>query len=86
MIRTIETHPLGAIQKVTTPKGAVRYQTGTPGSGMTPHPTLTAARAALGVTIAHPEKLTTPKSACPHNQPGYDPSSNRAAAPKVKSK
>lgn len=88
MIRTIETHPLGAIQKVTTPKGGQRFQVvmgGAAGDSNAVHPadTLAHARNLLGVEIKHPERLTTPKSDCPHNQPGYKQGNAKPAA-KVK--
>jgi hypothetical protein len=72
MLRTIEHHDDLVIQKVFTPKGKlIRYQAGKIGTLLTACSTLSEARAAIGVEIHPPAKVTAPKMSNPQNQKGY---------------
>lgn len=74
MLRTIEVHSNGIIQKVLDQNGnLIRYQAGLAGNcrTLTACSTLAGARAVLGITVEPPAKATKPKMANPQNQKGY---------------
>lgn len=74
MLRTIEVHANGIIQKVYDQKGnLLRYQAGLAGNSraLTACSSLEAARKVLGVVVNPPLKVTKPKMENPQNQKGY---------------
>lgn len=76
MIRTIEVHSSGIIQKVLKPNGElIGYQAGLAGNArtLTRCSTLAEARTILGIEIKPPTKVTKPKMTNPQNQKGYSP-------------
>jgi hypothetical protein len=74
MLRTIEVHSNGVIQKVFNQKGElIRYQACLAGNttALTACSSLAEARNILGIRINPPAKDTKPKMSNPQNQKGY---------------